>query len=539
MRDVHFLFPGWKYKCVTFGYDDGCLADRRLVKMFNRHQLKATFNLSSRRTGDEFIPLGEYASLYRGHEIASHGQHHLDLNRLSKRRIGEEVGGDLRTLNGVSPAIVRGFAYPYGHAPAEAVEILRKHRIAYARTICSTSGFGPLPEDFLHWAPSMHHESDILSAAREYKTYKGWGGVLTHFFVWGHSYELEKSGAWERMEDFCRTISGCSDIWYATNLEICDYIQACRRLVSSIGGDCLRNVSALPLYLRVDNEPILLPPNASPVAVSPKRPLPMPRHYCNWCFPGGRRKALSFSYDDGRFDDRIIAIFDGLKLKGTFNLNGGAVTPELAALYQNHEIAAHSYSHVTLETVPKERILSEFYRDREVLEAAFGGIVSGAAWPNGDEAAAFPFSRPILESCGIRYARGIQSTLKFDPPEDLLRWQPTSHDWRDGDILALAERFLRDPGARPRICLIWGHGHELESRENWETFRLFCRRLAGHDTIWYATNGEIAEYLLAARSLIFSADGRRIQNPSASPVWFLANGSLCKIEAGNTLKISR
>ena len=35
------------------------------------------------------------------------------------------------------------------------------------------------------------------------------------------------------MEDFCAKLAGKEDIWYATNMEIHDYITAFRRLVTS------------------------------------------------------------------------------------------------------------------------------------------------------------------------------------------------------------------------------------------------------------------------------------------------------------------
>ncbi len=41
------MFPDNKYKALTFSYDDGVEQDRRLVKLFNQYNLKATFNLNS------------------------------------------------------------------------------------------------------------------------------------------------------------------------------------------------------------------------------------------------------------------------------------------------------------------------------------------------------------------------------------------------------------------------------------------------------------------------------------------------------------
>ena len=48
----------------------------------------------------------------------------------------------------------------------------------------------------------------------------------------------------------------------------------------------------------------------------------MNRVYC--CYPGGKHKALTMSYDDGRVHDRrLIEIFNRYGIKGTFHLNSG------------------------------------------------------------------------------------------------------------------------------------------------------------------------------------------------------------------------
>ena len=42
------------------------------------------------------------------------------------------------------------------------------------------------------------------------------------------------------------------------------------------------------------------------------------------CFPGGRHKVLTMSYDDGKpEDERLVQIFRDNGIKGTFHLNAG------------------------------------------------------------------------------------------------------------------------------------------------------------------------------------------------------------------------
>ena len=44
------MFNG-KMKALTFSYDDGVTQDKRLIEMFNKYDLKCTFNLNSELLG--------------------------------------------------------------------------------------------------------------------------------------------------------------------------------------------------------------------------------------------------------------------------------------------------------------------------------------------------------------------------------------------------------------------------------------------------------------------------------------------------------
>ena len=42
------------------------------------------------------------------------------------------------------------------------------------------------------------------------------------------------------------------------------------------------------------------------------------------CFPGGRHKVLTMSFDDGRLEDRrLVELFNRYGIRGTFHLNSG------------------------------------------------------------------------------------------------------------------------------------------------------------------------------------------------------------------------
>ena len=71
---------------------------------------------------------------------------------------------------------------------------------------------------------------------------------LPLMYVWGHSYEFGNINDYSLIENFCEMMSGKEDIWYATNLEICDYINATRSQEFSADGKIMKNPTAMSVW---------------------------------------------------------------------------------------------------------------------------------------------------------------------------------------------------------------------------------------------------------------------------------------------------
>jgi len=272
-------------------------------------------------------------------------------------------------------------------------------------------------------------------------------------------------------------------------------------------------------------------------------------------FPQGRTKALTLSYDDGVEQDmRLVEIMNRHGLKGTFNLNSGLYAPEGRVhpegqihrrmtekqvtetfLNSGHEIACHALTHPFLDQLPPAMVAREIIRDRENLERQFGTIVRGFAYPYGT------CSDSVIEtirSCGIVYARTVESTNSFRIPTDWLRMPATCHhDSRE--LMTLAEKFCDGKVSRePWLFYLWGHSYEFEANNNWHVIEEFARYMGGRDDIWYATNIEIYDYIDDYNRLQFSAEGTRIKNPTARKLWFEMDGRLFDIAPGQIMEIS-
>lgn len=223
-----------KMKALTFSYDDGVTQDIRLVEIFNKYGLKATFNLNSGRLGEQRtltqqgitfnhnkVQSCDVRHIYEGHEIAAHTVRHPNLTKLEEADIISQVEGDRLALSDLAGYEVKGFAYPCGgvNYDSRVSEIIRKSTgVKYCRTIVPSRSFEK-GENLYEFKPTIHHaEFDELEAlAEQFINAKPDTPML--FYVWGHSYEFDMFNNWDRFDEFCKMISGRDDIFYGTNRE--------------------------------------------------------------------------------------------------------------------------------------------------------------------------------------------------------------------------------------------------------------------------------------------------------------------------------
>ncbi|MGN8647254.1 polysaccharide deacetylase family protein [Gracilibacillus sp. HCP3S3_G5_1] len=258
MPKVMMAFPNGKFKVLTMSYDDGKEADRRLVNIFNHYGIKGTFHLNAGLLGaGGRIAKEDIASLYQGHELSAHTFTHPTIARSPKEQLIEEVMEDRKNLEELTGYPVRGLSYPNGSYNSLIKELLPYLGVEYARTVNSTGNFG-MPDDFIEWNPTCHHNRNLLQLAEEFVAlYKK--QYLYMFYVWGHSYEFDQDDNWELIEQFSEFVGGREDIWYATNMEIVDYLYAFRRLHFSANSQFVYNPSVQTVWLSVDERVVEVP----------------------------------------------------------------------------------------------------------------------------------------------------------------------------------------------------------------------------------------------------------------------------------------
>ena len=270
------LYPGGKKKAFNITYDDGVLQDVRFVAMLNKYGIKGTFNLCSKRIGQETpsrrLTVEEIKEhlLDKGHEIAVHGEDHISPVLSRPTKAIQDVLNCRLGLEQMFGIMVRGFAYPdvalhnfqNGASKENICSFLQDLGIVYARNIVTNEEplSYSLPTDCLAWNATVHHSNPKAAeyakefvALDENKLYRArrWPKC---FMLWGHSFEFDRENNWELLDELCEILGGKEDTWYATCMEIYEYVKAYDALVFSADSTRVYNPTLKKIWFDVDGK---------------------------------------------------------------------------------------------------------------------------------------------------------------------------------------------------------------------------------------------------------------------------------------------
>ncbi len=231
------MFDG-KNKALTFSYDDGIKQDIRLINILNKYNLKATFNINSGLLGKsgildydgkklDFVRNNpeDVKYIYEGHEVAAHTLTHPNLvNIKDDDEVLRQVEEDRINLSEMVGYEVKGMAYPGGdiNCDKRVADIIKNNTpIKYARTVDVTKTFEPYG-DLYQYKPTLSNFWNweiLFQMGKEFLELKTDSPKV--FYIWGHTYEFDIfPERWKLFEEFCEMMSGRTDIFYGTNIEV-------------------------------------------------------------------------------------------------------------------------------------------------------------------------------------------------------------------------------------------------------------------------------------------------------------------------------
>jgi peptidoglycan/xylan/chitin deacetylase (PgdA/CDA1 family) len=224
---------------VTTSWDDGHVLDLGLAEMLARHGIPATFYIAPRSVElapEDRLTAAQIAEIAGAFEIGGHTLHHLRLPSVSLPVAEDEIRAGKEELEGIIGGPLRSFCYPGGRYLPAHVELVDRAGFCMARTVrrfvtrhpdkplevgTTVHAYRHLKDPFVGRRSGLFPRSfldlfwnwDELAIAL-FDQVAASGGV---FHLWGHSWEIDASDDWDRLERVLAHIGGRDDATYVTN----------------------------------------------------------------------------------------------------------------------------------------------------------------------------------------------------------------------------------------------------------------------------------------------------------------------------------
>ena len=215
-------------KYFVFSIDDGTIYDEKVIEIFNRHHISASFNLNS-GLGDfvwynEGRPVRRFnletaKDLYRGHEIASHSLTHPHMTQCPGEIVAKEVGEDIDNLERVFEKEINTFAFPFEDSDERCISIIKYIRNIKVIRLSDIDRSFHFPEDPYHIRITSLDVNDALSILDDFIEKDD-----AELFVFvSHAYDFEFNDAYSRLDELCKRVSASEQIKVITMNQLASF----------------------------------------------------------------------------------------------------------------------------------------------------------------------------------------------------------------------------------------------------------------------------------------------------------------------------
>lgn len=183
---------------VQTSWDDGCKLDLHMADLLLKYKIPATFYIPIMSELDD----SEVRQLAEDFEIGGHTIAHPVLTAIEYEDMEYEIWQGKKYLETIIKRKIKSFCYPKGKYNDAVIQEVRKAGFTNART---TDVFRTSVDDPFRKGTTIHvynraeyNGKDWLEVALEQlKKVAREGGI---YHVWGHSWEVEKFGNWQKLE---------------------------------------------------------------------------------------------------------------------------------------------------------------------------------------------------------------------------------------------------------------------------------------------------------------------------------------------------
>lgn len=215
-------------KYFIFSIDDGTIYDREVIDIFNKYNIRATFNLNSGLQdfvwyqGDkpvERLKLYENRHIYDNHEVASHSLTHPYLTSLSDEDVYREVKEDIDNIERIFDRKVTTFSFPFDYFDERTINIIKGVGVTQIILPKIDDSFR-FPSDLFHIKVTSWSIDDALEKVDRFIKDKD----AEIFIYLSHSYDYEFADTYDKLEELCQKAKSSSDIKTITMSELISII---------------------------------------------------------------------------------------------------------------------------------------------------------------------------------------------------------------------------------------------------------------------------------------------------------------------------
>jgi hypothetical protein len=234
---------------ITTSWDDGHPLDARVAELLAKYDLPGTFYVP--KTAEYgTMATAQLRDLSSAFEIGAHTLHHVVLTSISDQVARNEIVASKSWVEDNTGLPCRMFCPPSGRYSPRHLELIRQGGFTGMRSVELLSLECPRAKGGLMVLPTsiQAHPNSLATYAKntiKRAAFKNlwryavrgsssdWvklaGSLLQRsidrggvFHLWGHSWELQETGQWQRLEEVLRFISRFNDQTHrATNLQVC------------------------------------------------------------------------------------------------------------------------------------------------------------------------------------------------------------------------------------------------------------------------------------------------------------------------------
>jgi len=233
---------------VTTSWDDGHCLDEQLADVLADHGVAASFYLAPKNAeirADRRLSHASIRRIAQSFEIGSHTLTHPRLTRLDSASAAREIALGRDELEQVVGKSVTSFCYPYGAYNVQHVKMVEDLGFVVGRT---TRRFCvEWPSNLLQMSTTSHavrRKADAWpvlrrsrTASQALSTWASWDVLARRLFeealvkggvyhLWGHSWEIEENGDWQRLRSFLRYVASVPGVLFLTNGELARPVEA-------------------------------------------------------------------------------------------------------------------------------------------------------------------------------------------------------------------------------------------------------------------------------------------------------------------------